>query len=166
MADDDPRKLGVLAKIILALIVVLIVAGIVEHGVTIPTFARIWHQLIERTDAPMRFRFVLQPIMAAIAAVRDGRRDAQQGRSPYFWTMLESPDKRVGRLEEGLNATARIVLLGLVMDTIYQLIVLHRFFPAEAVIVAIVFAFIPYVIIRGPVARIARGRIGQKGHGA
>ena len=166
MADDDPRKLGVLAKIIVALIVVLIVAGIVEHGVTIPTFVRIWHQLIERTDAPMRFRFVLQPIMAAIVAIRDGRKDAQQGRSPYFWTMLESPDKRVGRLEEGLNATARIVLLGLVMDTIYQLIVLHRFFPAEAVIVAIVFAFIPYVIIRGPVARIARRRIGQKGHGA
>jgi hypothetical protein len=34
--------------------------------------------------------------------------------------------------------------------------VLKRFYPAEAVIVALLFAFVPYVIIRGPVARIAR----------
>ena len=42
------------------------------------------------------------------------------------------------------------------MDAIYQIIVLKRFYPAEAVIVALLFAFVPYVIIRGPVARIAR----------
>jgi hypothetical protein len=166
MADDDPRKLGVLAKIIVALILALIVAGIVEHGVTIPTFVRIWHQLIERTDAPMRFRFILQPIMAAIVAIRDGITDARTGRMPFVGARLYRPGRRVVRLEEGLNATARIVLLGLVMDTIYQLIVLRQFFPAEAVIVAIVFAFVPYVIIRGPVARIARRRLEAKGQRA
>ena len=42
------------------------------------------------------------------------------------------------------------------MDVIYQIIVLKRFYPAEAVIVALLFAFIPYVIIRGPIVRIAR----------
>jgi hypothetical protein len=55
-----------------------------------------------------------------------------------------------------LNATARIILLGLVMDAIYQGIVLRRFYPGEAVIVALLFAFVPYVIMRGPAARIAR----------
>jgi hypothetical protein len=55
-----------------------------------------------------------------------------------------------------LNATARIILLGLVMDAIYQIVMLGRFYPAEAVIVALLFAFIPYVIIRGPAARITR----------
>jgi hypothetical protein len=34
--------------------------------------------------------------------------------------------------------------------------VLRRFYPAEAVIVALLFAFVPYVIMRGPAARIAR----------
>jgi hypothetical protein len=64
---------------------------------------------------------------------------------------------RTRRLNEGLNATARIILLlGLVMDAIYQGIVLRRFYPAEAVIVALLFAFVPYVIMRGPAARIAR----------
>jgi len=50
------------------------------------------------------------------------------------------------------------------MDTIYQIIVLKRFYPAEAVIVALLFAFIPYVIIRGPAARIARRWRGASPH--
>ena len=46
------------------------------------------------------------------------------------------------------------------MDAIYQIIVLKRFYPAEAVIVALLFAFVPYVIIRGPVVRIERWWLG------
>jgi hypothetical protein len=156
MADAEPQKLSLLAKLIIALILVLIVAGIVWHGVSIPTFRRIWHQLIDRADAPMRFRFILQPLMAAFLAIRHGLNDARTGRSPYIWTMVGNPRERAQRLNEGLNATARIIFLGLVMDVIYQVIVLRRFYPAEAVIVALLFAFIPYVIIRGPATRIAR----------
>ena len=160
MSDAGPRKLSLLAKLVIASILVLIVAGIVWYGVSIATFERIWYQLINRADAPMRFRFILQPLMAAIAAILAGLKDARTGRSPYFWTMLGNPSERVERLEEGLNATARIIVLGLVMDVIYQIIVLQRFYPAEAVIVALLFAFVPYVIIRGPAARIARRWLG------
>ncbi len=147
----EPQKLGLLAKLVVRSSSLLIVAGIVWHGVSIPTFVRIWHQLIERTDAPMRFRFILQPLMGAIAAIRDGLNDARTGRSPYFWTMMSNPRERAQRLNEGLNATARIILLGLMMDAIYQVIVLKRFYPAEAVIVALLFCFVPYVVIRGSV---------------
>ncbi len=156
MADAGPQKLSFLAKLIIALILALIVAGIVWHGVSIPTFRRIWHDLVARPDAPMRFRFILQPLMVAITAIRHGLNDARAGRLPYFWTVLGNPGERAQRLNEGLNATARIILLGLLMDAIYQVIVLKQFYPAEAVIVALLFAFIPYVIIRGPAARIAR----------
>jgi hypothetical protein len=156
MPDAEPRKLSLLARIVGASMIALVVAGIVCHGVTVATFERIWFQLLQRTDAPMRFRFIVQPLMAAIFAIREGVKDAQTGRRPYFWTMVGDPSKRIQRLEEGLNATARIILLGLVMDVIYQVIVLKRFYPAEAVIVALLFAFVPYVIIRGPAARIAR----------
>src|SRR5438132_13286549 len=156
MADTDTQKLTLLAKLVVAFILVMIVAGVVWHGVSVPTFQRIWHDLVARPDAPMRFRFILQPLMVAIIAIRHGLKDARTGRSPYFWTMVGNPRERVERLNEGLNATARIILLGLVMDAIYQVIVLGQFYPAEAVIVALLFAFIPYVIIRGPVARIAR----------
>ena len=156
MPNDEPQKLSLLARLVVASIIALIVAGIVWHGVSIPIFRRIWHDLIERPDAPMRFRFILQPLMAAIVAIRNGLKDARIGNSPYFWTLVTDPRERIRRLNEGLNATARIILLGLVMDMIYQGIVLRQFYPAEAVIVALLFAFVPYVIIRGPALRIAR----------
>jgi hypothetical protein len=164
MTDEGPPKLSLLAKLVVAFILALVVAGVVWHGVSIPTIKRVWYQLIERADAPMRFRFILQPLMAAIVAIREGLKEAQTGRSPFFWTMLGNPGERVQRLNEGLNATARIILLGLVMDAIYQVIVLQRFYPAEAVIVALLFAFVPYVIIRGAAARIARRWRGASPH--
>ena len=42
------------------------------------------------------------------------------------------------------------------MDVIYQAIVLKTFYPGEAVIVALALAFLPYLLLRGPIARIAR----------
>lgn len=42
------------------------------------------------------------------------------------------------------------------MDAIYQIFVLKSFRPVQAVIIALLLAFIPYVLLRGPAARIAR----------
>jgi hypothetical protein len=91
-----------------------------------------------------------------IAAVRDGVRDARIGRSPYFWAIAFEPQKRVALLREGLNVTARIILLGLAMDVIYQIMVLKTFYPVEALIVAFLLAFVPHILIRGLVTRVAR----------
>ena len=115
----------------------------------------------------MAFRFILQPLMAAIAAFLHGRKDARIGRTPYFWTMVSNPQERVERLREGLNATARIILLGLIMDAIYQVIVFRRFYPVEAVIIAVLLGFVPYLVFRGLVTRILRiGRDGASAHQA
>jgi hypothetical protein len=59
-------------------------------------------------------------------------------------------------LREGIIATSRIILLGLAMDAIYQAIVLKTFYPGETVIIAILLAFVPYALLRGPAARLAR----------
>ncbi len=156
MTYADSRELGLLAKIVIALGVVLIVGGALWHGVTVDAFERLWHDLVERPTGPMKFRFILQPLMATVAAIRDGSKDARVGRSPYFWTVLSNPQERIGRLREGLNATARIILLGLVMDMVYQVLVLKMFYPNEAVIIALLLAFVPYVAIRGLVVRAWR----------
>src|SRR5215831_9829247 len=149
--DTETQELGLLAKLVLAALIVLAFAGLLLHGITVEVTERLWHDLIQRPDEPMRFRFILQPVMAAIVAIRDGLKDVRAGRKPYFWMALG-----VTRLREGLNATARIILLGIVMDAMYQIIVLGRFYPGEAVIIAVVLAFVPYLLIRGPAARIAR----------
>jgi hypothetical protein len=104
----------------------------------------------------MTFRFLLQPVMASLFAIRDGIKDGRTGRSPYFWTVLHDKTKRRNRLREGLKATSRIIILGLIMDAIYQFRVLGTFYPGEAIIIALLLAFIPYLLLRGPVARITR----------
>ena len=161
MSDGEPRKLSVLSKFALAFITALVVAGALWHGLTVATLQHIWYDLVEKPGEPMRFRFILQPLMAAFVAFRDGLKDARKGRSPYFWTVIRNPGKRVERLEEGLNATARVILLGIGVDAVYQVIVLKRFYPNEAVVVALLLAFIPYLVLRGPAARAARWWLGR-----
>ncbi len=158
MDDRDPVRLNLLPKLVIALLIILIVAGAVWHGITVDTIERLWHDLVERPSSTMRFRFILQPLMAAIAAAQAGIRDARAHRSPYLERILHSRRERVGLLNEGLNKTARIILLGIVMDVIYQALVLKTFYPNEAVAIALLLAFVPYLILRGLVLRVWRAR--------
>jgi hypothetical protein len=117
---------------------------------------RQWHDLLARPTHVLAFRFVLQPVMATLLAVRDGLKDARTGRSPYFWSILTSREERGLRLREGLHATARVILLALAMDVAYQIISFGVFYPVEAALVVFMLAFAPYLLVRGPAARIAR----------
>jgi hypothetical protein len=154
------------ARVAAGLIVGLIVAGVVMYGLSAEVHGRIWRDVADRPGGPMTFRFILQPCMAAIAALVDGIKDARLGRDPYLWSVLTDPAVRSDRLREALVSTGRIILLGLAMDAIYQAIVLKTFYPGEMVIVAILLAFVPYLLLRGPFARVARWWMARKSAGA
>lgn len=117
---------------------------------------RLWEHLLARPSGPLAFRFLIQPAMAAIFAIHDGLRDARTGRSPYFWTVLTVPDQRRARLREGFRATGKVMVLALILDSVYQLMELESFYPGEAILIAVLLAFAPYLVIRGPAARAAR----------
>lgn len=155
----------VLARLVVALSVGLVVLGVVIYGISGEVLTRIWQSMLERPGGPFVFRFVLQPVMAIAAALRDGIGDARTGRTPFLWTVLTDPAQRRGRLDEALMATSRIILLGLAMDAVYQVIEFKAFFPVEAVIIALSLAFLPYVLLRGLVTRLARRWVGNKAAG-
>ena len=117
---------------------------------------RFWDQLIAQPSGPLAFRFILQPVMAAFFAIRDGLKDARAGRPPYLRTILFEPSQRKGYLREGLKRISRVIVFAFVMDAIYQYMVLRRFYPVEALVTVFVLAVLPYMLIRGPVHRIAR----------
>jgi len=119
-------------------------------------FTRIWENLTGRLDGPMKFRFLLQPTMAAIFAIKAGLKDARESRPAYFWTMFTDPSQGDELLREGWKAVSRVFIVAVVMDVVYQYLVFRWFYPGEALTVAFVLAFIPYLLIRGPVNRIAR----------
>ncbi len=119
-------------------------------------FIRAFVNLFDRVGGPMTFRIILQPLMATLLAVRGGIKDAQEGRPAYFWTILTDADQRADLLRQGWKAVGRVFILAVIMDAIYQVVVLHWFYPMELLVVAIVLAVIPYLLIRGPVNRLVR----------
>src|SRR5271166_2201929 len=154
---NPPSKTEILlARIAVALIVALAVAGVFWYGLSTDELDRVWRNIVARPGGPMTFRFVLQPAMAAVAALRDGISDARLGRTPYLSAILRGVEGRGSRLWEGIVSTARILILGVVMDIVYQLVFLGEFYPAEAAVIAVLLAFVPYALLRGPMGRIAR----------
>ena len=144
------------SRAVLVILLLLMGAGLIKYGLSSETHSRLWRDIFDRPGGPMTFRFVLQPVMSIIAATADGVNDARMGRTPFLWTIINQPEKRAGRLGEALNATARILLLGIGMDVIYQYRVFDEFYPGEAVIIAIALAFFPYLLLREPISRLAR----------
>jgi hypothetical protein len=48
------------------------------------------------------------------------------------------------------------MLLGICMDVIYQFKVLKTFYPAEAVVIALLLAVLPYFVLRWIIEHVAR----------
>ena len=120
--------------------------------------ARIFENLIDRVSGPMKFRLILQPLMAIIFAVRSGLKDAREGRPAYFWSLFTDSVNRRDMLRDGWKSEGKVFVIAIIIDLVYQLIVFRWFYPVEAIMVAAILAFIPYLLIRGPVNRIARRR--------
>ena len=113
-------------------------------------------RLIAQPSGPLAFRLILQPLMVTILAIIDGVKDARAGRPLYTWTILTDPAHRGSYLREGLKRVSRVIIFALLMDAIYQFLVLRRFYLGEALVTVFVVAVLPYLLIRGPAARIAR----------
>ena len=120
----------------------------------VDTGIRLIDAFIARATGPMWFRFVLQPTMGLIYAIRDGRKDAREGRPPYFWAIFRDANERRELLHDGWKAMFRVIVLGVVMDVIYQIVEIGAFRPMELVLIVLALAFVPYLLLRGPMNRL------------
>jgi hypothetical protein len=112
-------------------------------------FARVIENLIGRLDGPLHFRFIFQPLMAMYFAIRDGRRDALEGRRPLRF--LTQPGQRREVLLSSWKSVGKVFIFSLILDAIYQFQVFRWFHPLEALLVAVILAVLPYSLVRGPV---------------
>lgn len=117
---------------------------------------RFWENLIGRASGPMHVRLLLQPLMATFLAVRAGLADGRQGRPAFLWTAITSQAHRSGLMRSAWKDIGKVFIFACVLDSIYQMIDHRGVYLGEMVIVASVLAIVPYVLIRGPVARITR----------
>jgi hypothetical protein len=126
----------------------------------VDVLSRVVENLGDRLGGPMSFRFVLQPVVAAIFAIIGGLEDAKLGRGPYLWAVLTEPANRAALIKDGWTRIGKVFLVAIALDLAYQVVVL-KVFPGEAVIVAILLAIVPYAVLRGVVTRIA-GMLGGR----
>jgi len=119
-------------------------------------FAQSLEHLLGRLDGPLHFRFILQPLMAALLAIRDGRRDAHAGLKPL--RLMTDPAQRSQVLMSGWKSVGKVFVIALVIDAAYQVKVFRWFYLVQALMVATLLAVVPYSLLRGPVNWLTRAR--------
>jgi hypothetical protein len=115
-----------------------------------------WKEIVDRPGGPFAMRFYLQPTMAAFFAVRDGLKDARAGKPPYFWELFINRAYRRELMQDGWKSIRKVFIMASILDIVYQLVVLRAIRPLETLVVASMLAIFPYLLLRGPINRIAR----------
>ena len=119
-------------------------------------FTRVGQGIATRLSGPMSLRLVIQPLMAAIIAVRAGLRDARSGRPTFFWSIVTNAAERKNLLRDGWKDVSKVFLMATVIDLIYQYVVTRGLRLREALVMAFLLAILPYLVLRGSVNRVAR----------
>ena len=117
---------------------------------------RIVEHMSDRVTGPMKFRLILQPVMASIFAIIAGLNDAKLGKPPYFWGLFTNSGQRREMLRDGWKSVGKVFMLAMVLDIIFQIRVLNTVYPGEVLIVAFLLAIVPYLLLRGLVTRVMR----------
>ena len=113
-------------------------------------------QLVERFGGPLNFRLVVMPTVVTLLALRADWKDAREGRPVFLGAFIKDPVERRRLFRSAVKDIGRVFIVAIVLDTVYQLIVFHWVYPGQLLTVAIVCAVVPYVLVRGPITRIAR----------
>jgi hypothetical protein len=127
--------------------------------------ARGWEGFLARPSGSLHFRFIIQPTMASLLALRAGVQDAREGKQGYLWAMATNPERRAQLLHEGWRGVRTLFLVAIVLDCVYQLISVRFIYPLELLFTATLLALVPYGLLRGPFNRAARFFIHEKGSG-
>ena len=115
-----------------------------------------WENFIARPSGPMNFRFIMQPLMAGILAIRSGIKDAKEKQPPFLWSAIYDSSNRKAILKKAWKQIRVPFFIACILDIIYELIIHRSFYPFEMLFTAIILALIPYLLLRGPSNRITR----------
>ena len=114
------------------------------------------NEIAERFNGPFSLRLFLQPSMALLFALRDGRKDARDGADPYIWSLLFRPGLRRKTIASAWAAVAKVMTIAFVLDCAFQFATARSIAVGEAMFMALLLCAVPYTLMRGPAARFLR----------
>ncbi len=109
----------------------------------------------KRLAGPGRFRFILQPAVAVILGILGGLADARAGRLPYLYGVLFHRGLRFELMKSALETVANLVLMGILLDAVFQWIILGVSHPGAALVVGPLLIVLPYTVARSLANRLA-----------
>ena len=110
----------------------------------------------KRLAGPGRFRFILQPTMAIILGILSGLADARAGRPPNLYGVLFHRGLRGELMRSGFETVANLLLMGTLLDSVFQWVILGASYPGAALVVGPVLIVLPYTLARAFSNRLAR----------
>jgi hypothetical protein len=111
--------------------------------------------LPKRLAGPGKFRFIIQPLIAIIIGARMGFADRRQGRPPYLSGLLFASGQRRELIASAWRSVANLVLMGILLDSIFQWVLLGSSYPGAALVVGPVLIMTPYALARALAHRFA-----------
>ena len=116
-------------------------------GIFADMIGRGWANFLARPDGPMNIRFLIQPTVAAIMAVRAGIADANLARPAFLWTALTDPRQRWRSIQSAWKDVRNVFLVAAVLDAIYQFTVQQLIYPRELLFTSALLAVVPYCVL-------------------
>ena len=115
-------------------------------------------EIPQRLTGPGRFRFFMQPLIAIILGIGSGRADAKAGRPPFIYGLIFHPELRGEMMKSAYRTVANLVLMGILLDSLFQWILFGVSHPGAALVVGPVLILLPYMIARAFANRFTRLR--------
>jgi hypothetical protein len=112
----------------------------------------------KRLTGPGRFRFVLQPSIAIVLDVWAGVADARMERPPYLSGIVFHREARRELLRSGFESVVNLLLMGILLDSVFQWLILGVSHPGAALVMGPVLIVLPYSVARALSNRLARQR--------
>jgi hypothetical protein len=148
--------LAALTVFVLALSVPVSLQYAKEHGGFYLLSSAFFEDIPKRLTGPGRFRFILQPLIAIILGIRSGLADARAGLPPYLFAILFHREHRRSMMRSGFLTVVNLLLMGVLVDSVCQWLILGISYPGAALVVGPVLIVTPYSITRALTNRLAR----------
>jgi hypothetical protein len=75
-------------------------------------------------------------------------------RTPLGWAFFRDAANRSKLLRAGWKDLARLFIVAVLVDFVYEIVVFHWIYPGQSLIVAATAAVPPYLLVRGPFNRL------------
>lgn len=114
-------------------------------------------KIADRVTGPLHFRFIFQPLVSILLGIRDGKRDAKAGITPFLWDLFISHENHERNIKIAIETLLKPIIFGVILDSVAQYLIFDHYVNiGGAVLVGTFIIAVPYMLSREITNRIIR----------